>query len=612
MTSYVTPKKNSAFIMYAGLPSVANTSNFQSNPTIASGDFKVSIDGGALANMTNLPTVTPASSKMVQFSLTATEMNGDNITLVCSDAAGGEWKDVIINIQTSARQIDDLAFPATSGRSMVVDAAGLVDANMVKCGPSGSGTAQTAKDIGGAVPAAAAGASGGLLISGSNSGTTTLGALTVTGTATISDGLVVNRSTSNSTAVAFTGSGSGKGMTITGGAGATSTAGGDGLAITGGAGGTTGAPGNGVTIVGGVAGSTSGAAGIGIKATGGAAAAGTGAGAAGLSVTGGAASTTGAAGVGAVVTGGAGAASSNGAASGMTIAGGGTNTVSSTADGLTITGASNGNGVTFTHAGTGKDLNATTTPLTLAKTTNITGFNDLTASAIATGVWQDTTSGDFTVSSSIGKSLYTSGVAPGASGGLFVAGSNAATTVNFTGNLSGSVGSVTGAVTVGTNNDKTGYSLTQTFPTNFSALGISIGGHISNVDTLTTYTGNTPQTGDAYARLGAPAGASVSADVAAINAKTTNLPASPAAVGSAMNLTSAYDFAKGTVAMTESYPTLGATFTPVQALYSITQSLNENSVSGTTMTVKKRDQTTTAKTFTLNDATNPTAITEAS
>lgn len=36
------------------------------------------------------------------------------------------------------------------------------------------------------------------------------------------------------------------------------------------------------------------------------------------------------------------------------------------------------------------------------------------------------------------------------------------------------------------------------------------------------------QTGDAFARLGAPAGASVSADVAAINAKTTNLPAAPA------------------------------------------------------------------------------------
>lgn len=36
-------------------------------------------------------------------------------------------------------------------------------------------------------------------------------------------------------------------------------------------------------------------------------------------------------------------------------------------------------------------------------------------------------------------------------------------------------------------------------------------------DTVTTYTGNTPQTGDAYARLGAPSGASVSADILTID-----------------------------------------------------------------------------------------------
>lgn len=40
------------------------------------------------------------------------------------------------------------------------------------------------------------------------------------------------------------------------------------------------------------------------------------------------------------------------------------------------------------------------------------------------------------------------------------------------------------------------------------------------VDTLTTYTGNTPQTGDSFARLGAPSGASVSVDVAAVKAET--------------------------------------------------------------------------------------------
>ncbi len=47
-------------------------------------------------------------------------------------------------------------------------------------------------------------------------------------------------------------------------------------------------------------------------------------------------------------------------------------------------------------------------------------------------------------------------------------------------------------------------------PANFAALLISAGGHISNVDTLTTYTGDTPQTGDSYARIGV-AGAGLSA-----------------------------------------------------------------------------------------------------
>lgn len=120
----------------------------------------------------------------------------------------------------------------------------------------------------------------------------------------------------------------------------------------------------------------------------------------------------------------------------------------------------------------------------------------------------------------------------GAAGGVFIAGTNAATTITtgltttFTGNLTGSVASVTGAVgsvtgnvggnvsgsvgsvvgavgsvtgavgsvtgavgsvtagvTVSTNNDKTGYSLTQAFPANFASLGISAAGN-ANVDVI--------------------------------------------------------------------------------------------------------------------------------
>lgn len=47
---------------------------------------------------------------------------------------------------------------------------------------------------------------------------------------------------------------------------------------------------------------------------------------------------------------------------------------------------------------------------------------------------------------------------------------------------------------------------TFTLPTNFSVLGISLAGKINGVvlvDTLTTYTGNTVQTGDSFVRIGA-------------------------------------------------------------------------------------------------------------
>jgi len=59
----------------------------------------------------------------------------------------------------------------------------------------------------------------------------------------------------------------------------------------------------------------------------------------------------------------------------------------------------------------------------------IPGATAPTAAQVATAVWQDTTAGDFTTAGSIGKSLFTSGAVPGAAGGLFLAGSNAATTI---------------------------------------------------------------------------------------------------------------------------------------------------------------------------------------
>lgn len=66
-----------------------------------------------------------------------------------------------------------------------------------------------------------------------------------------------------------------------------------------------------------------------------------------------------------------------------------------------------------------------------------------------------------------------------------------------------------------------------------------------------------------------------------------------------------------TSAMTEAYPTDGSTMTVAQALYLIAQSIGEFSVSGTTVTVKKVDGTTTAATYTLDSSTAPTSRTRA-
>lgn len=109
MATQVPPKKNAEFIFYIGLVSQADTKVFQSNPTLAAGDFKVSIDGGALANLNTLPDVDPDNSKAVKVLLSSSEMNGDNIQVIGSDASGAEWCDILINIQTTTKQVDDLS-----------------------------------------------------------------------------------------------------------------------------------------------------------------------------------------------------------------------------------------------------------------------------------------------------------------------------------------------------------------------------------------------------------------------------------------------------------------------------------------------------------------------
>jgi hypothetical protein len=140
---------------------------------------------------------------------------------------------------------------------------------------------------------------------------------------------------------------------------------------------------------------------------------------------------------------------------------------------------------------------------------------------------------------------------------------------------------------------------TFTLPANFSALGISGGGHVSNVDTLTTYTGNTPQTGDAFALVGtAGAGLTALGDT-----RIANLDAAVSSRATAASIL--------TTTLTESYAGLHAAPTLAQVFFEIRGHFCEKSIAGTTLTTRKLDGSTTAETFTLNSATAPTSITRA-
>ena len=89
------PKKGVAYDFSLSLVSVAVSTQFQVNPTIAAGDFKISKDYGAFVNLAILPVVLPAGTINVKVSLSATEMQADKIVVLARDAAGAEWREAV-------------------------------------------------------------------------------------------------------------------------------------------------------------------------------------------------------------------------------------------------------------------------------------------------------------------------------------------------------------------------------------------------------------------------------------------------------------------------------------------------------------------------------------
>ena len=77
--------------------------SFKANPTLASGDWKVDIDGGGFTNLGTLPSVSPAAGVAVLVTLAQAEMNGDVITVVGSDqTTPKEWSDFSLVFLTTA------------------------------------------------------------------------------------------------------------------------------------------------------------------------------------------------------------------------------------------------------------------------------------------------------------------------------------------------------------------------------------------------------------------------------------------------------------------------------------------------------------------------------
>ena len=124
MAQQYPPKKNdtAGYTLYLSLVSQADTKIFQANPTLAAGDAKIAIDDGAPANLATLPAVDADFTKRVKVVLSQAETNGDNLTLILSDAAGAEWCDLTINLQPVSERLQAIA---TETRLAELDGANL-------------------------------------------------------------------------------------------------------------------------------------------------------------------------------------------------------------------------------------------------------------------------------------------------------------------------------------------------------------------------------------------------------------------------------------------------------------------------------------------------------
>lgn len=96
------PKKGQALNFPISLTN-ADTGRIKTNPNIAAGDFKVTVDGVAFGNMDTLPEVLPTGGDDVMIYLSAAETDGHTIKVTWKDqTVPPEWEDGWQTILTTA------------------------------------------------------------------------------------------------------------------------------------------------------------------------------------------------------------------------------------------------------------------------------------------------------------------------------------------------------------------------------------------------------------------------------------------------------------------------------------------------------------------------------
>ena len=86
------PQRGVAYSFRITLLDTLLPGRIKKTPTIAAGDFKVSLDNGTPTNLTTLPVEVPAASGCITVSLSASEMTADKILVIWSDPQF-EWGD---------------------------------------------------------------------------------------------------------------------------------------------------------------------------------------------------------------------------------------------------------------------------------------------------------------------------------------------------------------------------------------------------------------------------------------------------------------------------------------------------------------------------------------